>query len=187
MGGSDLIAVDIQRGRDHGLADYAAMRGHLGLAKGEEGSSNGGEIEQKGLSAKERAAFAKVQDAGGGSVDAIVGMAVEMASRTAGKRSGAKSGSVFGPLADHIVVNQFRRTRDGDRFWYRNRLDAADVRDIESCTGIRRILKRNLHYLDLGEEGVSVNVADGAKRNPNPNSNHSGNRSFFLDFDFDFD
>jgi len=41
-------------------------------------------------------------------------------------------GSIFGPTGRALIEEQFTRTRDGDRFYYRNQFSAADEAEVDS-------------------------------------------------------
>jgi peroxidase len=99
-GGLDLAALDIQRGRDHGLPDYNTLRKAYGLERvtSFEQISSDGQIQTK-----LRQLFGAVDN-----IDAFVGALAE----------DHLPGSSVGPLVHAVVVNQFERLRDGDRFFY---------------------------------------------------------------------
>lgn len=103
-GGLDLVAFNLQRGIDHGLTDYNSMREAYGLAKVTSFSEITSDIELQG---KLEMLYGNVDNidlfAGGLSEDPI-------------------SGSQLGELFHTIVLDQFERLRDGDRFWYEDRL-----------------------------------------------------------------
>ena len=42
------------------------------------------------------------------------------------------AGSQLGPLLQVILVDQFTRLRDGDRFWYQRSLSPTEQADVES-------------------------------------------------------
>ena len=96
----DLAARNIQRGRDHGIADYNSLRASVGLKKVtsfSEISSN------KELVTKLQKTYSSVDD-----VDAFVGGLAE---------DHVNSGSV-GELFSKIISNQFTAIRDGDQNWF---------------------------------------------------------------------
>ncbi|MGB6043506.1 MAG: peroxidase family protein, partial [Pirellulales bacterium] len=99
-GGSDLAALDIQRGRDHGLPDYNALRFFYGLqpvASFDEISSD------PAIQAALEELYGTV-----GNIDAFIGVLAE----------DHLPGSSLGELTSQIINNQFTRLRDGDRFFY---------------------------------------------------------------------
>ncbi len=129
-GGLDLASLNIQRGRDHGLPSYAAMRRHLGLRPVRRFQ----DINPRGGTASRLAAvYASPEE-----VDLWVGGLAEA------KRPGAMVGPVFATL----LVEQFTRLRDGDRFWYQAYLPKSLVRMVEHQT-LSVILRRNTA---LGDE-----------------------------------
>lgn len=115
-GGFDLASLNIQRGRDHGLADYNTMRQSFGLAA----VANFSDITSD---ASVQAALASVYN-DVDEIDPWVGMLAE--DHVAG-------GSVGETLAA-IVSDQFNRLRDGDRFWYENDGDLAAALTAASLT-----------------------------------------------------
>ncbi len=102
-GGQDLIALDIQRGRDHGMETYNAMRVSLGL----KAVTSFAQITSNVAVQKE---LAEAYPGGVNTVDAFEG----------GLCEDHVAGSDVGPLFQDIIVNQFTRLRDGDRFFYLN-------------------------------------------------------------------
>jgi hypothetical protein len=100
-GGTDLAAIDIQRGRDHGLPDYNEMRVAYGLSKLTS-------FNQITANAQVRQSLAALYGSNINNVDMFVGALAE----------DRLPGSSLGALNTAIIVNQFTRSRDGDRFFY---------------------------------------------------------------------
>jgi len=101
-GGIDLAAFDIQRGRDHGVADYNTVRDAYGLERVtsfDQISSDSEVVEQL------EEAYDSVDN-----IDAFVG----------GLAEDHLEDSTVGETFQEILVDQFIRLRDGDRFWYQN-------------------------------------------------------------------
>lgn len=124
QGGFDLAALNIERGRDHGLADYNTVRAAYGLPR----ITNFADITPD--AATQRA----LQQAYGtvDSIDLWVGGLAEK----------HLPGSSLGATFTRIIVDQFTRLRDGDRYWYQNVLSAGLARDIER-TSLTDIITRN--------------------------------------------
>ena len=100
----DLPALNIQRGRDHGIPVCNTVRETFGLAP----LKSFKDITKDGTSATNlEVAF------GAGNVG-------DVDAWTCGVCEDAVSGSSLGPLFQAIVVDQFRRLRDGDRFYFEN-------------------------------------------------------------------
>ena len=99
-GGLDLAALDIQRGRDHGLPDYNSLRAFYGLERvtSFEEITSAPEIQTR---------LEELYDSVD-NVDAFIGAIAE----------DHLSGSSAGELVNAVTVNQFERLRDGDRFFY---------------------------------------------------------------------
>ncbi|XP_073953051.1 salivary peroxidase/catechol oxidase-like, partial [Choristoneura fumiferana] len=102
--GLDLIAMDIQRGRDHGLASYNDYREICGLRRARSFNDLIGEISQDRINAL--AQFYECVD----DIDLFVGGSLES----------DVPGSILGHTFQCIVAEQFYRTRVGDRFFYDN-------------------------------------------------------------------
>ena len=100
--GRDLLALNLQRGRDHGLADYNTLRQDLGLPA----VMNFGDITtDASLAAALQAAYGDVNN-----IDAWIGLFAE--DHLPGASMGATAAAIFN--------DQFGRLRDGDRFFYLN-------------------------------------------------------------------
>ena len=134
-GGFDLGALNIQRGRDHGLPDYNTMRVDFGMPR----VRNFGQITAN-------TAIADALKSLYGSVDSIdpwVGLLAE----------DHVAGASVGPTAMAIITNQFTRLRDGDRFWYQNgQFPKKQLETIES-TRLSDILMRT-----TGVTGLQSNI-----------------------------
>ena len=123
-GGFDLAALNIQRGRDHGLADYNTVRAAYGLPRVTSFSQ-----------ISSNPATAAALEAAYGSVSNIDlwsgGLAADHTAR----------GSL-GALFTRIVVNQFARLREGDRFYYENSMRGWQLDDVRRTT-LARVIKAN--------------------------------------------
>ena len=101
-GGLDLAAVNLQRGRDHGLPSYNDMRRGLGLPA----KTRFTEITSNTQVATDLAtAYGNIED-----VDLWVGAIAE----------DDVNGGLVGELLNRIIVDQFIRSREGDRFFHLN-------------------------------------------------------------------
>ncbi|KAF4527139.1 hypothetical protein B566_EDAN007227 [Ephemera danica] len=100
--GGDLRSIDVQRGRDHGLPGYNAYRELCGLPRAH---TFKGFADVMDLEAAEGLAslYANPDD-----VDMLVGGGLERNAEEA----------LAGPTFVCIMAEQFRRARQGDRFWF---------------------------------------------------------------------
>jgi hypothetical protein len=130
QGGFDLASLNIQRGRDHGLADYNTVRVAYGLPK----VTSFAEI------TSDVAVQASLQEAYG-SVD-------KLDLWVAGLAEKHLPGSSLGETFTRILVDQFSRLRDGDRYWYQNALPANAVSDIQH-TSLVDIIRHNTQLTNL--------------------------------------
>ncbi|CAG2053635.1 unnamed protein product, partial [Timema podura] len=103
--GKDLESIDIQRGRDHGLASYNDFRATCGLSKATCFNDLKGSMSQKDIMLLSRL-YEHVDD-----VDLFVGGVLERHTED----------SLLGPTLQCIIAEQFHRSRTGDRYFYENR------------------------------------------------------------------
>ena len=124
QGGFDLASLNIQRGRDHGLADYNTTRAAYGLPR----------VTRFDQISSDPAVQQKLQSLYGtvDNIDLWVGALAE--THVAG-------GSV-GPLIRRIVVDQFTRLRDGDRFWFERAFSGSVLNGLENVT-LADVIRRN--------------------------------------------
>lgn len=101
--GLDLVAINIQRGRDHGLPDYNTVREGVGLPKR---ASFADITPDKSLQEKLQKAYSSVDD-----IDLWIG----------GLAEEHVEGGCVGETFARIIALQYRVLRDGDRFWYENK------------------------------------------------------------------
>ncbi len=123
-GGFDLASLNIQRGRDHGLADYNTTRQAYGLPPARRFRDiNPDRSVQDDL----QDVYDSVND-----VDLWVG----------GLAEAHVPGAMVGPTYHAILTDQFQRLRDGDRFWYQHYLPENLQALIEDQT-LATIIRRN--------------------------------------------
>jgi hypothetical protein len=130
QGGLDLVSLNIQRGRDHGLADYNATRVAYGLKPVASFAEITSDVETQNAL---REAYGDVNN-----VDLFVGAISEDHIR----------GTSVGPLLSRILTDQFARLRDGDRFWYERDLSRAELGTVQNTT-LADIIARNTTTTNL--------------------------------------
>ena len=136
-GGFDLPALNIQRGRDHGLPSYNAVRQAYGLAPAASFADVSSDPE---VQARLASVYASPD-----AIDVWVG----------GLAEDPLPGSHVGPLLEAVLVDQFVALRDGDRFWYARTLSDDERRRVED-TRLSDIIQRNT---EIGSE-LGGNVHD---------------------------
>ncbi|XP_022093825.1 dual oxidase 2-like isoform X3 [Acanthaster planci] len=108
----DLMAQNIQRGRDHGLPDYNTAREALGLTPvksfREINNATIFENDQTGIDPSILDNLEEVCKGDLSKIDIWPGGLLETTANGPG------------PLFRKIILDQFLRTRDGDRFWFEN-------------------------------------------------------------------
>ena len=132
-GGFDLASLNLQRGRDHGLSDYNAVRFALRLRKVKDFDDI---TSNPALQAKLAATYSDVDD-----IDLwISGLAEDHV-----------AGALVGATFHAIMVDQFTRLRDGDRFWYQNDSFFTNnpglMNEVEATT-LGDIIRRNTNLED---------------------------------------
>ncbi len=125
-GGMDLAALNVQRGRDHGLPDLNTMRESYGLSPYADFNALTGGDEK--LNRKLSSVYSDISQ-----VDPWVGMLCE----------DPEQGSSVGPTIRTIVSDQFQRLRDGDRFWFENDADLAGLKESIRDTSLMDVIRRN--------------------------------------------
>ena len=127
--GFDLAALNIQRGRDHGLPDYNLLRVSYGLPAVDDFS----EISSNQLFQAQLASMYDSVD----EIDPWIGMLAEDHSPN----------SSLGPTAIAIIRDQFQRVRDGDRFWYERVFEGTELDEIRQ-TKLADVIRRNTSIND---------------------------------------
>ncbi len=123
-GGLDLVALNVQRGRDHGLGLYSDIRQEMGLAPVTEFTQISSDVNIQQRLAKAYSSAAEV--------DVWVG----------GLSEDRVAGAMVGELFYKIIKKQFTVLRDGDRFWYQNYLSADEIALVETST-LAAVIRRN--------------------------------------------
>lgn len=116
FGGIDLIAIDIQRGRDLQLPSYAEARACLGLPV----PRTWAELDVAAADLERLQAAYRSVDL----LDVFPGALTE----------GPVSGAIVGPLFWQVLRDGFVRLRDGDQNWYESRLTADEAELIRTVT-----------------------------------------------------
>jgi peroxidase len=104
--GFDLAALNIQRGRDHGLPDYNSLRVAFGLSAVTNFAQITSDISIQTM-------LSNLYGGDINNIDPWIG----------GLAEDPLNGSQVGPLITAALINQFTRARDGDRFWFMNDTD----------------------------------------------------------------
>ena len=130
QGGFDLASLNIQRGRDHGIADYNDVRAAVGLPK----VRSFAEITRNTETASKLQRLYGLVD----KIDLWVGALAE----------DHLPGASVGPTIAKVLVDQFQRIRNGDRFWYQNQFNGQLLRDIDN-TRLSDVIKRNTNLTNL--------------------------------------
>ena len=157
--GLDLASIGIQRGRDHGLPDYNAVREAVGLPKRKSFAEvTPDEKVRLGLAE----VYASVDD-----IDLWVG----------GLAEAHVHGGCVGETFARIIARQYGILRDGDRFWFENSETALyNLKDRNSLptkgTTMNEIIYRNtgIHWGDRKSPFHSRDMwrTNGAKTPPWP-------------------
>ena len=112
--GLDLLAINIQRGRDHGLPGYNAFRKFCGLSRINSWKKRPSELDEQ-IWLKLKDVYEKVDD-----IDLMIGGVAERNVR----------GGAVGPTFACIIGEQFKRLKYGDRFFYTHTSGSNHVRGV---------------------------------------------------------
>ena len=135
----DLAALNIQRGRDHGIAHYNACRQAFGLQPQADFSNISSDPPVvRGL----QGLYSNVND-----IDAWVG----------GLAEDHVPGAAVGELIRTVLIDQFERARDGDWYWYENdpAFSVGD-RQVLRNTTLAAIVERNTGLTGLPSNAFLV-------------------------------
>lgn len=136
-GGLDLVALNIQRGRDHGIGSYNDTREAMGLGRVTSFAEISGDAD---VQTKLSAAYESVDD-----IDLWVGGLAETPL--------SDQGSQLGELFTAIVVRQFDEVRAADRFWYERDLNDAE-QSLISDTTLASVIRDNTSIGDELQDNV---------------------------------
>eukprot|EP00794_Sanderia_malayensis_P015330 gene15330-16907_t len=129
--GLNLVAINIQRGRDHGLPGYAAWRQHCNLSHAYTFDDVANEIRDT----KAREILKKLYDNRIEHADIFL----------AGMAESLVHGAMVGPTFHCLIRQQFLNLRDGDRFYYENKgvFTSAQLKEIKK-TSLAKVMCNNL-------------------------------------------
>ncbi|KAF7492476.1 Peroxidase, partial [Sarcoptes scabiei] len=103
--GLDLVALNIQRGRDHGIQGYVHYREVCGLSRIRSFEDLRSVLSNPAVADVLSKLYRRIED-----VDLFI----------AGTSEKPLPGAIVGPTFACIIGEQFRRIKEGDRFWYEN-------------------------------------------------------------------
>jgi hypothetical protein len=124
QGGLDLASLNIERGRDHGLADYNTVRQAYGLPRV---TSFADITSDPVVQGQLQQLYGSVDN-----IDLWVGALAE----------NHVPGASVGPTLKAIISDQFARIRDGDRLWYQG-IFSGPLLDQIDHTSLTDIIRRN--------------------------------------------
>jgi len=123
-GGLDLITLNLQRGRDHGLPDFNTLRSDYGLPT----KTTFAQISaDPAMAAALEQTYHTVND-----IDAFAGIFAE----------DDLPGQIVGETLNAVLVDQFTRSRAGDRFWFERTMSGSELAHVKSTT-LADIVKLN--------------------------------------------
>ena len=127
--GLDLVSLNIQRGRDHGMAPYNAWRELCGQARLESWKEASQAFSSSNV-ARLQALYNSVDD-----IDVFIGGILEPPT----------DGSILGPTFLCIIGDQFQRIRTGDRLWYEEEATGFSPEQLEQVrrSSLARVLCDN--------------------------------------------
>ncbi|XP_076095046.1 salivary peroxidase/catechol oxidase-like [Mytilus galloprovincialis] len=134
---SDLPAINIQRGRDHGLPSYNAFREHCGLSTVSQWNPNADEgLEDHRWSVTRilKDIYQNVED-----IDLFAGAITEK----------KVHGGLVGPTFACLIGEQFEALKKGDRFWYETPDSAIGFTD-DQLHSIKRMKLSKLFCENFG-------------------------------------
>ncbi|XP_054258941.1 uncharacterized protein LOC128983605 [Macrosteles quadrilineatus] len=152
--GMDLISLNMQRARDHGIRGYNYYRELCNMTRARDFNDLRGEMSPE-LVEVLRTVYDHVDD-----IDLFPG----------GMSERALPGGVLGPTFACIVGHQFRRLRSCDRFWYENndpltRFTPAQLTEIRKmtissyiCNNVEGAATIQRHALDLPDPFMNPRV-----------------------------
>lgn len=120
----DLSAINIERGRLNGVADYNTVRETYGLRRVTSFSQITSDVDKQNTLQE---LYGSVDN-----IDAFVGFLAE----------DLILGGSLGQTLTVILQNQFQRLRDGDRFYFENSLSDPEIAAIQDTT-LSDIIRRN--------------------------------------------
>lgn len=129
--GLDLVSLNIQRGRDHGLPTYPEWRVHCGFPEIKKWSDMKGVVDDESLQ--------RMQDLFADPADVDV--------YTGGLSEPPEGDAILGPLLQCLITDQFVRMKKGDSHWYERtkgvqRFTGAQLKQIRETT-LAAVLCRN--------------------------------------------
>lgn len=135
-GGMDLIAINLQRGRDHGLPPYNDVREAFGLTRKERFEDI----------TSDRALASALAEAYGGDVGKLDLWIAAMAEDHMGEAS-------VGETVATVLATQFRHLRDGDRFFFMHDPDLTDAEKAQIReTTLAQVIRRNTSITQLQDQ-----------------------------------
>jgi len=155
LGGDDLMARDVQRGRDNGIPNYNALRVAMGLPAVTS-------FAQISINPKVQQELAQAYPGGVNTIDAFEG----------GLAEDHVPGSDVGPLFQRIIVNQFSRLRDGDRFFYLNEnLTPAEMNIFNQASTLTQVIEANTPVRNLQPDAFIFQASISGTVMPPPGPN----------------
>jgi peroxidase len=166
----DLEVLDIQRGRDHGVADLNNLREGLGLKPYSNidsfvGQNNAGNA----IGREAREALRDIYDGDIGKMDAVV----------AGLLEKNEKGSTLGETFHKLTVMQFQALRDGDGFYYEARLPGQLAAEVKAVS-LAEIIARNTG-MDVYRDAFLTHARKGGS-DGNETISGDGGRDLLLGF-----
>lgn len=141
--GLDLAALNLQRGRDHGLPGYNAWRRFCGLSEPRNEAELAAVLGNAELAKKFMALYGTPDN-----IDIWIGGMAEPF---------IPYGRV-GPLLSCLIGKQMRHVRDGDRFWWEHLgVFTAQQRIALSRASLSRIICDNTHIEEVPKDAFKMN------------------------------
>ncbi|XP_013101196.2 chorion peroxidase [Stomoxys calcitrans] len=146
--GLDLVSLNIQRGRDHGLPAYPEFRKHCNLPPVDTWEQMAAVLDSDSL-VSIKGIYSSPQD-----VDVYTGALSEP----------PLEGAIFGPLLACLVSDQFLRLKKGDSFWYERKMGpqrfTRDQLRVIYNTTLSQIICRNSDDIQEIRKYVMEHVKD---------------------------
>lgn len=175
----DLPAINIQRGRDHGLPPYVKFRKAVGAGAATSFADLSNTTGSAQIAFLQQAYHNVLYD-----VDLFPGAILEFPA----------AGSALGATFTHILGEQFRDLRRGDRYWY-ERNDTCTAFTIDQLAEIRKVtlarvicdnsdgvarIQQNVFRPRVDSNGIDLSVSCGSLEFANLEVFRDGKFGFFL-------